>query len=768
MSNSKYSIISLFKEYDEIKIPIIQRDYAQGRESAKEIRKNFLNSIKKHLNDGLHLDFIYGSVEERDKRKVLILLDGQQRITTLFLLYWYAAIKKGKIERFQEIFCFKKGDIKSKLRYEVRASAEEFLDYIVAESNIEFRNVSTPSEIIKDNHWFYLCWAHDPTISGMLKMIDDIDETFNKESQLFDLLYNNDLKITFDFLELKNFGLTDDLYIKMNSRGKLLTPYENFKAKFEKLIEKYFRREDFIEIAKKFEKEYIDIFWKYARQNKKRQKQDIAVLTDSYMYRFFYNFTLNLYAVSDETVLLKDYSKLEDFTDENSLVSFFENVYNKKEEVKRLIKFLDHLSSSKNIPEQVRDILKESPTLWDRVRFYAYYLGIIEHEDDEHWYRVLKNLINNTRIDSLKEYINALKAIKKLSDDLNGQKILDYIKTNEKFTDFFSQNQQKEEMLKAELITKDSSWEQEIIQAENHWYLDGKIGFLIEFSKNKGNYDLEKFKNYRDKFIKLWDFARKGKEKENKENQILLYQALLLKGDYLPEVGQNKTFCSFDAGIRAKSENWHKVFESSKKGYLKELLDDLSLTENIEKELMDVLKKELKNITGWRKYFIENSNYIAYCEELQLRFNKNGGKIYLLKYKRMNGRHVELHSWHLFNKYFGLKPESNRKVWWKLEGKKACEPFNYVEYVESTSYEEPYILLRGFKYKLESEGYDLELRIKYENGKFQFEFVDLNGKDISDIDIKINEREIIKSGTFSIPEECKDCCKWLIEQISKK
>ena len=130
--NSRYLVISLFREYEEIKIPIIQRDYAQGRESAKEIRKNFLNSIKDSLNKQLHLDFIYGSVKKLNEKNVLILLDGQQRITTLFLLYWYAAIKEERMDKFQELFCFRKEDIiKSKLRYEVRVSSEEFLDYII-------------------------------------------------------------------------------------------------------------------------------------------------------------------------------------------------------------------------------------------------------------------------------------------------------------------------------------------------------------------------------------------------------------------------------------------------------------------------------------------------------------------------------------------------------------------------------------------------------------------------------------------------------------
>lgn len=112
------------------------------------------------------------------------------------------------------------------------------------------------------------------------------------------------------------------------------------------------------------------------------------------------------------------------------------------------------------------------------------------------------------------------------------------------------------------------------------------------------------------------------------DNQILLYQALLSKGDYLPQVGQNKTFCSFEAGIRAKFENWHKVFESDKKEYLKSLLDDIKLTDDIENQLNSIINNTINNkvVTDWRKYFIENPDYIKYCEKLQLRFyyNDNG------------------------------------------------------------------------------------------------------------------------------------------------
>ena len=95
-----YTLIDLFKATEEqgngslplnkIEIPIIQRDYAQGRNvpEVNRIRKRFLGSLHTALteNKQLKLDFVYGDINEE---KVLTPLDGQQRLTTLFLLHWY-------------------------------------------------------------------------------------------------------------------------------------------------------------------------------------------------------------------------------------------------------------------------------------------------------------------------------------------------------------------------------------------------------------------------------------------------------------------------------------------------------------------------------------------------------------------------------------------------------------------------------------------------------------------------------------------------------
>ncbi len=81
-----------------IEIPIIQRDYAQGRKDQSEVRNAFLDSLFSALikdktyddQPSLNLDFVYGDIDNTD---TLSVLDGQQRLTTLFLLHWFLAVK---------------------------------------------------------------------------------------------------------------------------------------------------------------------------------------------------------------------------------------------------------------------------------------------------------------------------------------------------------------------------------------------------------------------------------------------------------------------------------------------------------------------------------------------------------------------------------------------------------------------------------------------------------------------------------------------------
>ena len=148
-------------DINRIIIPKIQRDFAYGRTDEKNKRKRelFLDSLWNAVDGNpITLDFIYGYIKEN----VLIPLDGQQRLTTLFLLYWYASKKESVAEEHTEFLkCFS---------YETRPSARKFCESIVTK-DFDLEEEKALSEQIKDKNWFPLEWQHDATISSMQRAI---------------------------------------------------------------------------------------------------------------------------------------------------------------------------------------------------------------------------------------------------------------------------------------------------------------------------------------------------------------------------------------------------------------------------------------------------------------------------------------------------------------------------------------------------------------------------------------------------------------------
>ena len=255
MSNKKETFWNILKKNQKIAIPIIQRDYVHGREDSKTkvIRKDILKDLYKSLNEDkpLDFDFIYGSEENN----TITLLDGQQRLTTLFLLHWYLAVKDGEVESMKQVL--------KNFTYQTRVSSRDFCDNLINKP-IEIKDqAKSISGVIKDQPWFFLVWKKDPTISAMLVMLDAIHEQFFKSDGFFKKLTDTiNPIVTFYFLPITDFGLSDALYIKMNARGKLLTEFEGFKAKFEQFLEKK-NPSGKKEFAEKIDGVWTDFFWKY-------------------------------------------------------------------------------------------------------------------------------------------------------------------------------------------------------------------------------------------------------------------------------------------------------------------------------------------------------------------------------------------------------------------------------------------------------------------------------------------------------------------------
>ena len=277
VSNSSiYTFYDLTREY-YIQIPIIQRDYAQGRALNTDVCKNFLSALKESIinEQPINLDFVYGNIKDN----IFLPLDGQQRLTTLFLLHWYAYQKDDKSEEAKKLLC--------RFSYETRISSRRFCEALVTHSLEINKDIDIISKDIINSKWFYLSWNQDPTIHAMLNAIDLIHSMFKNVNNLWYALVQEKI-ITFHLLVLEHFGLSDDLYIKMNARGKLLTPFENLKAELQEKIDRNNwenGKSATDRFCHKIDTIWTDFLWSNYRKNNTVDDAHMNFITSLVMYR---------------------------------------------------------------------------------------------------------------------------------------------------------------------------------------------------------------------------------------------------------------------------------------------------------------------------------------------------------------------------------------------------------------------------------------------------------------------------------------------------
>ncbi|MFC1942537.1 DUF262 domain-containing protein [Chloroflexota bacterium] len=657
-SGERLTFYGIFKDKGySVEIPIIQRDYAQGRASASQVRRNFLSSLYNCLknDEPIDLDFIYGSISNGK----FIPLDGQQRLTTLFLLHWYIASKEGELESFKTIIS---NDNKSRFSYETRITSRDFCSALVINGVLIPSSDMNLSDVIKDAHWFYISWEKDPTIKSMLVMLDAIHEMFAESSNFYEKLLSPDKPlISFQFIELKNFGLSDSLYIKMNARGIELTAFENFKAKFEQLLEKHdiehsSKLKD--EFALKIDTVWPDIFWKY--------RDPDTHLYDKKIMNFIRILATNEYALKPENensenlrslITSRDLS-FYDFEEYGCFVAPF---------FLALINTLDALSNDgiNGIKEYLPDnqLLAESELFQkaidnnmsypERIQLFALYNYLNKYCNDEQlneWIRIIRNLTENTRIDEISDYVAALKSVNEILS--YGNEIVLYIAESSNEIKGFATIQVEEERIKALLILKNDEWKQAIIKIENHGYFKGQIGFILNFSgitnffKENGNFNwsvqddqffLKLFLEYSEKAESIFDLSGL-----NKFDGFLFERALLCKGDYTLNKGMNYSFLiDSDRDI-----GWKRLLrdDNDQRTYVKELFNNIGTTQ-IEIDLQKIVNDS--NVTDWRKYFIEYPEMIMVCGWNKFIRFESQDDILLLERTQTNGFHREYYSYAL-------------------------------------------------------------------------------------------------------------------------
>ena len=546
-----WSLINKNDSLNSIHIPRIQRDYAQGREdeTTSQIRERLISDIFNSLENQqvLDLNFIYGNIEIDNESGTIINrrfipIDGQQRLTTLFLVYWYFAMYSNKLHDDAALHI---RDALSQFSYDTRDVTKTFCEHLVKDVFIDLKSIKGESDslknAIKDYYWFFNDYENDPSISNMLVVLEEIHKWASIYSDevlesFFDRLISEDCPLRFSFLNIDDVGLTDTIYIKMNARGKPLTPFENFKAQLS----------DFLNDDPSFSKEFLahvngewsQFFW--TPEYRKDTPQGKETVFDSHIMKFirFFIFCEFMGSVKDESLvigqksirdsikvlrdesdyvfssrLFKDgFATAEHILSKDNVITtntfrklfILLNVLAKRKRENGSISFIDSSEYGKKYLDEEKSFIKligssdeKALNNTEEIVLFAEYAFITKYAKTDYSFdkekelnrfiRVVYNLSKATLVLQDDSYLRMIRSICALVNSDSAIHINEHmakqLRNNYRQSIFFSfyESQVVEESIKATLIEQSSDWKDIISAAENS-FLDNQLSMPLIFS----------------------------------------------------------------------------------------------------------------------------------------------------------------------------------------------------------------------------------------------------------------------------------------------
>lgn len=639
--SDKYKTLWGILNKKRIEIPIIQRDYAQGRIGKEHLRERFLGKMFDVLcgkGGTMTLDFVYGTIEN----DALYPLDGQQRLTTLWLLHWYIALKSDNLSANKDIFnCF---------TYETRISSREFCNHLCTIDSNNYKNFKDKNkekgivEYIRNQTWFYQRYAQDPTVQGMLRTLggtkiedstgndikDGLEEIFGKDTDFqkcWSLLTSEECPIVFVYKEMKdeNLPLSDDLYVKMNARGKQLTDFENFKADLldfapdpdnphKKLLGQ--------DIASLMDNAWTDVFWNVAKAAEVYQVDAIyfKFIRDYLFAKFIADSSLSASELQDNR-FYQDVYKGNNSNNEYTGFNLYKEVI-KADVIKDLKQFFSLWQLSRLTDEKLRPLwkvdkdyfyliphylkLKDGITVSEttqigRVVSYAVcrYFEINEEFDEKHfkdWLYFVWNVAENSNIATEDAMIGAIRLMKELT--AKSGDILTFLASYSPISSKFAERQILEERFKARLMLGENSavWRKKIREAESNIFLKGNISCLLR--KDSEEYVAD-FPMFVQKFNNICKYFDSDGVKD--EYQVSLTKALIACCHSFDQLGYEGKCFVFDTS----ADNWRQhLLNKSVPSYYMEV-DHLLMVD-------DLKKIKLVEIEETDKYWAENTNRIKH------------------------------------------------------------------------------------------------------------------------------------------------------------
>lgn len=248
ISGEAYSLSEIFcGENDKVIIPDLQRDYCWGNhisDNAEDsLASSFIDSILRlEKSQEITMGLIYGYYDKELIPYHLQLCDGQQRLTTLFLII-------GVINRmvpgnkYRDLlisnFELQEDDNEPHLLYGIRESSLYFLSDLTVHY---FLKDSLSVNELGDQSWFLNSYHYDPTITSIIRALTTIERKLKacKNLELLgDFLIR---KLKFLFYDMENRQNGEETFVVINTTGEPLTANQNLKPQIMMTNTSYCRR----------------------------------------------------------------------------------------------------------------------------------------------------------------------------------------------------------------------------------------------------------------------------------------------------------------------------------------------------------------------------------------------------------------------------------------------------------------------------------------------------------------------------------------------
>ena len=269
ISGNEYSLRQLFDGDTKIVIPDLQRDYCWGNNALttegqpRELVTDFVKNIVELFKDKERkntLGLIYGYEQPHSHIQIC---DGQQRLTTLFLLLGFINTQtNGEFNQYiiseQEM----NDDNEPHLQYAIRESTLYFLSDLARNAFVD-KVTKLDAKAIKGSDWYFNEYEQDASIQSMIAALETINRFFeshiiNDYSALGNFVLDKLCVLYYD-METRYRG--EETYVVINTTGEPLTATENIKPILLGNLSKELSDEQIKMYSKQWEQRE-DWFWK--------------------------------------------------------------------------------------------------------------------------------------------------------------------------------------------------------------------------------------------------------------------------------------------------------------------------------------------------------------------------------------------------------------------------------------------------------------------------------------------------------------------------